>query len=88
MSDDKRTLTALSGFAAIICTVLALTMCIDVEIDPICVTLDLTQAQDLACIEGNRNQCYCPNEDSNVQTQCDLFELPDRAPPKPTCEGG
>lgn len=66
----------------------ALSECKKLEVEDVsgCVRFDTEQLENIACIEGVHELCRCPSEDSSVQAQCDLWELPDRDAPPSECE--
>ena len=57
---------------------------VEVEDVDVCVTFDFVQLENLMCIEAEtdaeRLHCFCPSEDSSVQTICELYDLPEREP--------
>ena len=57
---------------------------VEVEDVDVCVTFNFVQLENLMCIEAEtdaeRLHCFCPSEDSAVQTICELYDLPEREP--------
>ena len=71
-------------FAALTLVILLSDCKIEVEDVDVCVTFDFVQMENLMCIEAEteaeRLHCFCPSDDSAVQTICDTFNLPERRP--------